>query len=117
MQNNLLVVTERFGIAVMGGGRSLLLGVGGGVSASGVSASGSGGCVQEVSASGSWGCLPLGPGVVRGCLPLGPGGCRPPSRQTPPPQADPPRDGHCSGRYASYWNAFLFNSGSVSYRP
>ena len=21
----------------------------------------------------------------------------------------PPRDGHCSGRYASYWNAFLFN--------
>ena len=19
------------------------------------------------------------------------------------------RDGHCSGRYASYWNAFLFN--------
>ena len=25
-------------------------------------------------------------------------------------EADPPpgRDGHCSGRYASYWNAFLF---------
>ena len=20
-----------------------------------------------------------------------------------------PRDGHCSGRYASYWNAFLLN--------
>ena len=45
-----------------------------------------------------------------------------PSGQTPPwadtPQADPtlgqtptwadfPQDGHCSGRYASYWNAFL----------
>ena len=26
-------------------------------------------------------------------------------RQTPPPWAD----GHCCGRYASYWNAFLFN--------
>ena len=39
---------------------------------------------------------------------------------TPPPPADthslgrhplgrhpPPQDGHCSGRYASYWNAFL----------
>ena len=30
-----------------------------------------------------------------------------------PPQAEgrqplPPADGHCSGRYASYWNAFLF---------
>ena len=26
------------------------------------------------------------------------------------PQADnsPPRDGHCSGQYASYWNAFLY---------
>ena len=52
------------------------------------------------------------------------------ARQTPPWQADTPpswadtpdplagrhplgrhlpsRDGHCSGRYASYWNAFLF---------
>ena len=32
-------------------------------------------------------------------------------RETPPPQqADtpPPRDGHCSGRYASYRNAFLY---------
>ena len=27
---------------------------------------------------------------------------------TPPPEADtPPRDGHCCGRYVSYWNAFL----------
>ena len=25
-----------------------------------------------------------------------------------PPQADLPEDGHCSGWYASYWNAFLF---------
>ena len=28
----------------------------------------------------------------------------PPGRQTVPP---PPHDGYCSGRYASYWNAFL----------
>ena len=32
--------------------------------------------------------------------------------QTPPqaytPWADPPPDGQCSGRYASYWNAFLW---------
>ena len=46
-------------------------------------------------------------------------GCTPP-RQTPPwadtpiPSADtpqvntPPSDGHWGGRYASYWNAFLF---------
>ena len=27
--------------------------------------------------------------------------------QTPPGQT-PPRDGYCSGQYASYWNAFLF---------
>ena len=35
---------------------------------------------------------------------------RHPPGQTPIPQADNPplRDGHCSGRYASYWNAFLF---------
>ena len=25
--------------------------------------------------------------------------------QTPPPGKHPPPDGHCSGRYASYWNA------------
>ena len=52
-------------------------------------------------------------------------GSRHPPEQTPPrnkhprgsrhpPGADPsgadppPRDGHCCGRYASYWNAFLF---------
>ena len=32
---------------------------------------------------------------------------RPPPRQTSA-WADPPADGHCSGWYASYWNAFLF---------
>ena len=41
-------------------------------------------------------------------------GRHPPGRQTLPCQADPPaqtppfRDGHWSGRYASYWNTFLF---------
>ena len=35
---------------------------------------------------------------------------RPPSQLDPPPRSrhPPPRDGHCCGRYASYWNAFLF---------
>ena len=28
--------------------------------------------------------------------------------QTPPLGKLPPGDGHCSGRYASYWNPFLF---------
>ena len=38
-----------------------------------------------------------------GLLPGGsaPGGCL---------VETPPRDGHCCGRYASYWNAFLFKS-------
>ena len=57
--------------------------------------------------------------------PLGkhsPQGRHPPSRQTPPAQGmlgytlplpsacwdTHPPDGHCSGRYTSYWNAFLF---------
>ena len=49
--------------------------------------------------------------------PLGrqpPPGQTPPSGRHPPrqipPWADtsPPQDSHCSGRYASYWNAFLF---------
>ena len=56
--------------------------------------------------------------VHRGCLadiPLGrhpmgghPMGRYPPARH--PTRADtlPLPDGHCSGRYASYWNAFLF---------
>ena len=29
-------------------------------------------------------------------------------RHPPGRQSRPPGDGHCSGRYASYWNAFLF---------
>ena len=34
---------------------------------------------------------------------------RHPTGQTPVPLADTPQaDGCCSGRYASYWNAFLF---------
>ena len=39
------------------------------------------------------------------------GRCTPPSRQTHPPWTDLPlhfRDGHCSGWYAFYWNAFIF---------
>ena len=37
-------------------------------------------------------------------------GRHPPSAGKPPPgQTHPPRDGHCSERYASYWNAFLYN--------
>ena len=43
------------------------------------------------------------------------GGVHPPRRQPLPPRQDtplasrhPPRDGYCSGWYASYWDAFLF---------
>ena len=37
----------------------------------------------------------------------------PPGSRHPPPlssreQTPPPRNGYCCGRYASYWNAFLF---------
>ena len=36
------------------------------------------------------------------------------------PKADmrppPPRDGHCSARYASYWNAFLFGNQNKFYQ-
>ena len=41
--------------------------------------------------------------------PPGPG--TPPQDQAPPPRSrhpPPSRDGYCCGRYASYWNAFLF---------
>ena len=38
-----------------------------------------------------------------------PPGADTPREQTPPEQTPrPPRYGHCCGRYASYWNAFLF---------
>ena len=51
-----------------------------------------------------------------GVQPLGrhlPGQTPPPQGQSPPGQTPPPADtpqadGYCSGRYASYWNAFLF---------
>ena len=33
-----------------------------------------------------------------------------PPRQVHPPAGTPHHDGHCSGQYASYWNAFLFSS-------
>ena len=47
----------------------------------------------------------------RGCLPqrmlaYSPPGRHPPFR--PPGQTPPPADGYCCGRYASYWNAFMF---------
>ena len=38
--------------------------------------------------------------------PLGSPSWAEPPADTPP---SPTRDGHCSGRYASYWNAFLLN--------
>ena len=47
---------------------------------------------------GGW-CLPQ---CMLGCHPL-PGADTPTPEETPPPRAD----GHCCGRYASYWNAFL----------
>ena len=43
------------------------------------------------------------------------GGVHPPGRpphllsRHPPGTPPPTRDGHCSGRYSSYWNAFLFH--------
>ena len=36
-------------------------------------------------------------------------GRHPPRQTHPPGQTPSPSDGHWSGRYASYWNAFLFN--------
>ena len=64
-------------------------------------------------------CIPACNGQGGGCLWVG-GVCLSPGqtalpRQTPflPWQtapSPPPRDGHCSGRYASYWNAFLFTN-------
>ena len=43
--------------------------------------------------------------VLGGCLPLGPGWCITHLGR----HIYLPRDGHCSGRYASYWNTFLFS--------
>ena len=47
-----------------------------------------------------WANTPLGRHPPRHTSPLGKSSLG----RTPPP-----RDGHCSGRYASYWNAFLLN--------
>ena len=49
----------------------------------------------------------------RAGTPPGPGtlprpGTPPGTRYTPRDQVHPPRYGHCCGRYASYWNAFLY---------
>ena len=51
--------------------------------------------------------LVLGVYLVLGGTPPGPG--TPPRPGTPPKtRYTPPADGYCCGRYASYWNAFLF---------
>ena len=50
--------------------------------------------------------------VCLGFCPQGGGGCLPPCTGWgvwPTPLGRHPPDGTCSGRYASYWNAFLFN--------
>ena len=77
-----------------------------------------------------WGvCIPAcnGQGVclLRGCLPWGVCLGVSTQRQTPPgpetntppgPEADTsPRNDHWSGRYASYWDAFLFNHSFETY--
>ena len=59
--------------------------------------------------SGSGGCLVPGGCLVLGGVP-GPGGGVPAPGGLVllgGPGGDPP-DGYCCGRYASYWNAFLF---------
>ena len=52
-----------------------------------------------------------------GCLADTPQADNPPPADTrlsrhprPPPPQIPPSDGHCSGWYASYWNAFMSSS-------
>ena len=40
-------------------------------------------------------------------MPVHRGRHSPPGRHKPLGRRPPPRDGHCSRRYASYWNAFL----------
>ena len=81
--------------------------------------------VSVILSTGGWGVWEPPPGQT----PHLPGQTPQPPRQTPhwedtpwadtpgqtPPWADtappgrPPADGYCSGRYASYWNAFLFH--------
>ena len=43
------------------------------------------------------------------CLWWGVSGRHPPEQTPHSRQTPPPRDGHCSRWYASYWNAFLFD--------
>ena len=64
------------------------------------------------SQGGAWswgGCLVLGgePGPGGGCLVPG-GRCLVLGGPGPGGLVETPRDGYCCGRYASYWNAFLF---------
>ena len=61
-----------------------------------VDGSGRGGCLQ----AHTWGSLQAHT----------PGGCVPACTEADTPQAD----GYCCGRYASYWNAFLFTIGSFT---
>ena len=63
--------------------------------------------------------IPLGRPPSKADIPLG--RCslgRHPPRQTPlwadTPPPPPPGDGHCSGRYASYWSASLFYTESMN---
>ena len=53
---------------------------------------------------GSRGGWPVPGGLLPGRC-LVPGGSGPRGV----PGGDPPPDGYCCGRYASYWNAFLFS--------
>ena len=71
-----------------------------------------------------WADTPPGIHPPQADTPLGrtlPLGRHPPGQTTPwadtpgqtlPLGRHPPADGYCSGRYASYWNAFLFESSS-----
>ena len=65
-----------------------------------------GGMPGPVGVPGLGGACSGGVCLVRGCLVWGvpaPGGCL---LQGGVPGGEPP-NGHCCGRYASYWNAFL----------
>ena len=63
---------------------------------------------HSVHGGGAWsrGSAPVGclvpRGVCSGGVVLGPEGV---------PDGETPREGYCCGRYASYWNAFLFGNG------
>ena len=75
---------------------------------------GAGGCVVQHAMEGGgvclWGCLPREVSAQGGLYRRGvfPGGVRPRGCVCPGGWLLHPRDGHWSGRYASYKNAFLF---------